>query len=100
VKYKAQAGSADITLFRSNTFMKKSDVVERWALLTAGKFELHDFPDITHEKLMRAESPYWSRVAKVVLQSRYLQSVESTGLSMGTQSNSTVQEGAITGAQL
>jgi len=75
VNYKGLKGSADITFFRSSTYMKKPYIVERWSLLTTGDFTLHDFPNISHEQLLMADSPHWSKIARVVLQSRYLQSM-------------------------
>jgi len=73
VKYRSYTGSADITFFRSSTFMKKSNIINRWSSLTTGSFDLHDFPNISHDELLMAESPHWSRIAEVVLQSPYLQ---------------------------
>jgi len=70
--YKGRKGSAEITFFRSSTFIKKPDIVERWALLTTGSFKQHDFPKITHDKLLRIDSPFWSDIASIVIQSRYL----------------------------
>jgi len=81
VKYKGRVGSANITLFRSSTFMKRPYIVERWSLLTTGKFNLRDFPKISHEKLLWAESEHWSKIASVVLRSGYLQVKKSEKLS-------------------
>jgi len=74
VKYRSFAGSSNITFFRSSTFMKKSNIINRWSQLTTGSFKVYDFPDISHEKLVKAESPHWPRIVGVVLQSPYLQS--------------------------
>lgn len=70
-KYKSHTGSADITFFRSSTFMKKPFITERWASLTTGRFTVHDIPEITHEKLMMTDSEYWPEIAEVVMQSRH-----------------------------